>query len=154
MRVSSFSEIETEFIERVHTLVWCSVATLDTRDRLRSRILHPIWEGSTGWVGTRRHSLKAKHIAHSPYVSMAYIADVVRPIYVDCVAEWEEELVNKQRVWELFRSAAAPLGFDFGTIFEGVGDPEFGLIRLRPWRIELDDVSNRDNRKVWRPSRE
>lgn len=55
MKVPSFSDIETEFIKRAHTAVWCSAATLDTTNRLRSRVLHPIWEGSTGWVATGRH---------------------------------------------------------------------------------------------------
>src|SRR5215470_9726844 len=103
-RVSSFSEIEDEFLSRVHKIVWCSVATQDTQNRLRSRILHPLWEGPIGWVGTRRHSLKAKHLAHNPYVSLAYIADVARPIYVDCLAGWEDDLAVKERVWEKFRS--------------------------------------------------
>jgi general stress protein 26 len=149
MNVNSFSEIEDEFIPRVHSMVWRSAATVDTKDRLRSRILHPYWEGSTGWVGTRRHSLKALHIAHNAYISLAYISDIVRPIYVDCRAEWEEGLAAKQRVWELFRSAPAPLGYDFGNIFKGADDPEFGLLKLTPWRIELDDVANRENRKIW-----
>ena len=149
MRVASFSEIEDEFIERVHKTVWCSAATQDTKNRLRSRILHPIWDKDVGWIGTRRNSLKARHLAHNPYLSLAYIADVVKPVYVDCMAEFEEQLSNKEMVWEKFRSAPPPLGFDFGTIFGGVSDPEFGLLKLTPWRIELDDVANRDNRKVW-----
>ncbi len=149
MNVSSFSDIESEFIERVHKTVWCSFATQDTKNRLRSRILHPIWDKDMGWIGTRRNSLKARHLAHNSYVSLAYIADVVKPVYVDCIAEWEEGLSNKEMVWEKFRTAAPPLGFDFGTIFNGFDDPEFGLLKLTPWRIELDDVANRDNRKVW-----
>jgi hypothetical protein len=77
----SFAEIETEFIRRVHTMVWCSMATMDTRNRLRSRILHPIWEVAVGWASARPHSLKAKHLAHNPYVSLAYIADIAKPVY-------------------------------------------------------------------------
>ena len=149
MKVSSFSDIESEFIERVHKIVWCSFATEDTKNRLRSRILHPIWDKDTGWIGTRRNSLKARHLAHNSYVSLAYIADVVKPVYVDCTAAWEEGLSNKEMVWEKFKSAAPPLGFDFGTIFSGFDDTEFGLLKLTPWRIELDDVANRENRKVW-----
>ena len=80
MIVSSFAEIEKEFIERVHKMVWCSLATLDTRNRVRSRILHPIWEGATGWAGSRRHSLKANHLAHNPYVSLEYISEPSRPV--------------------------------------------------------------------------
>jgi hypothetical protein len=82
-----FAEIEAEFIQRVHAMVWCSMATLDTRNRLRSRILHPIWEGAVGWASARPHSLKAKHIAHNAYVSLAYIGDIAKPVYADCKAE-------------------------------------------------------------------
>ncbi|MCI0490872.1 MAG: pyridoxamine 5'-phosphate oxidase family protein [Blastocatellia bacterium] len=125
MQVSSFSEIEEEFLERVHSMVWCSAATLDTRNRLRSRILHPLWEGNTAWVGTRRHSLKAKHLAHNPYMSLAYIADVAKPVYVDCTARWEDDLAVKKRIWEKFKHTPPPLGFDFGTIFSSAEDAEF-----------------------------
>ena len=67
--VSSFSEIEREFIERVQKSVWCSVATVDAKNRPRSRLQHPIWEGATGWIATSRTSLKAKHLANNPYVA-------------------------------------------------------------------------------------
>jgi general stress protein 26 len=150
MEVTAFSEIEKEFIERVHQMVWCNVATLDTRSRLRSRLMHPIWEGARGWIGSRRHTLKARHLAHNPYVSLAYIADVARPVYVDCIAEWKDDLASKQHVWELYASAAPPLGFDYGTIFASAAEPEFGLLKLTPWRIELADMMNQENRKVWR----
>lgn len=149
MKVSSFSEIEKEFIERVHGIVWCSVATLDTKNRIRSRILHPIWEGATGWIFTRRHSLKAKHIAHNPHVSLAYIDDVVKPVYVDCTAEWADDGNDKQRIWDLFLSAPPPLGFDFGKIFSCGDDPNCGLLKLTPWRIEMANMVNRDDDKVW-----
>ncbi|HXV44531.1 MAG TPA: pyridoxamine 5'-phosphate oxidase family protein, partial [Anaerolineae bacterium] len=98
IRVTSFRDIEKEFIERVHSIVWCSVATVDTQNRVRSRILHPLWEGSTGWIITRRNSLKAKHLAHNPFVSLAYIADIAHPVYADCTAEWADDLESKQRV--------------------------------------------------------
>ena len=149
MNVSAFSEIEQEFIARVHTMVWCSMATLDTRNRLRSRILHPIWEGQTGWASARPHSLKAKHIAHNPYVSLAYIADISKPVYADCKAEWVSDAAAKQHVWNLFATTAPPAGFDLAKIFKSVDDPEFGLLKFTPWRIDLFDISNSENRRVW-----
>ncbi|HLF83770.1 MAG TPA: pyridoxamine 5'-phosphate oxidase [Blastocatellia bacterium] len=151
MDLSSFSDIETEFIKRAHTAVWCSAATLDTKNRLRSRVLHPIWEGSTGWVATGRYSLKATHLAHNPHMSLAYLADPVKPVYADCTAEWQDDMAAKQRIWDLFRSAPAPLGYDPKLFFGSVESPGFGVLRLTPWRIELFDISNRDNpRQVWR----
>ncbi|MBK8049589.1 MAG: pyridoxamine 5'-phosphate oxidase family protein, partial [Anaerolineales bacterium] len=97
-RVASFAELEEEFIRRAHTAVWCNAATVDLQDRPRSRILHPIWEGNTGWVVTRQNSPKAQHLAHNPYVSLAYIADTMKPVYVDCRAEWDETRESKQHV--------------------------------------------------------
>lgn len=125
------------------------MATLDTNNRLRSRILHPLWEGATGWASARPHSLKAKHLSHNPHVSLAYIADIAKPAYVDCKAEWEEDPARKQQVWDLFLTTAPPAGFDLGNIFKSVDDPDFGVLKFTPWRIELFDISNVANRKVW-----
>jgi hypothetical protein len=56
MEVDRFEDIADEFHKRVSTMVWCNVATVDSRGRPRSRILHPLWEGSVsgavGWIGT------------------------------------------------------------------------------------------------------
>ena len=152
MKISSFSEIEAEFIERVHTVVWCSVATVDTKNRVRSRILHTIWEGATGWAATRPDSLKARHIAHNPYVSLAYVGDVYEPVYADCTAEWVDDLSQKQRIWDMFTAAPPPLGYNLEPFFASVDSPGFGLLKLTPWRIELFDITKPENpRRVWRP---
>ena len=148
-KLTSFAEIETEFIQRAHAMVWCSMATVDTRNRLRSRILHPIWEGAVGWASSRPHSLKARHLAHNPYVSLAYIADMAKPVYADCKAEWVEGAAARHHVWELFKTTAPPAGFDLAKIFKSVDDPEFGVLKFTPWRIELYDVTNIANRRVW-----
>lgn len=137
MRVASFSEIEAEFIARVHTMVWCNVATVDSQQRPRSRVLHPIWEGSTGWIGTHRNSHKARHLAQNPYVSLAYIANVMNPVYVDCTAEWVDDLGEKERIWNLFKHAPEPLGYDPATVFISPDHETFGLLKLTPWRIDL-----------------
>lgn len=147
IEVTSFAEIETEFIRRVHTWVWCNLATLDSHNRPRSRIVHPIWEGATGWIGTRRHSPKAKHLAHSPYVSLAYIADLAKPVYINCIAEWADDLADKQHVWDMFLAAPPPLGYDPAPIFQSVDNPNFGLLKLTPWRVELADMPN--HIQVW-----
>jgi general stress protein 26 len=137
MESTPFSEMEVEFLERVKKMVWCNVATLDRQNRIRSRILHPIWEGKTGWIATRRHSHKAKHIAHHPYVSLAYIADIAKPVYVDCTAEWADDLESKQRVWNLFANTPEPVGYDPTPIFIAVDHHDFGVLKLTPWRIAL-----------------
>jgi general stress protein 26 len=72
MDVTDFSEIEKEFTERIARIAWCTMTTTDRKNRLRARIIHPIWEGPAGWIATGRHSHKAKHLAHSPWVSLSY----------------------------------------------------------------------------------
>lgn len=137
MEVSSFTDIEAEFTERIHRMVWCNVATIDTLNRPRSRILHPLWEGATGWITTRRNLHKANHLAHNPYVSLAYIADLAKPVYVDCKTEWIDDLDQKQRIWQLCKKTPPPVGFDPTPIYESPDHPNFGLLNLTPWRIEL-----------------
>ena len=79
----------------------------------------------------------------------AYIADVVRPVYVECAAEWDDDLATKRRVWELYQAAPPPLGYDPAPIFHAVEHPDFGVLKLSPWRIELGDMMGRQSR-VWR----
>ena len=137
MEVKQFSDIEAEFIKRVHGMIWCSAATIDSQQRPRSRILHPFWEGSTGWVVTHRHSFKAKHLEHNPHMSLAYITDIHKPVYVDCTAEWVDDLEAKKRVWGLFLNAPPPMGFDPAIDFIRPDHETFGVLKLTPWRIDL-----------------
>ncbi len=137
MLVSNFSEIEGEFHRRVRDMVWCSVATVDAHGRPRSRILHPIWEGATGWLGTHPESHKARHIARNPYVSLAYVRDLMSPVYVDCRAEWIHDPDEKRRVWNLFAAAPEPVGYDPAHDFVSPESERWGVLRLTPWRIDL-----------------
>jgi uncharacterized pyridoxamine 5'-phosphate oxidase family protein len=137
MEATHFSEIEFEFLQRVHTMVWCSAATVDSQQRPRSRVLHPIWEGVTGWIATHRHSHKSRHLAHNPYISLAYITNIHQPVYVDCITEWVDDLDQKQRIWELFKTTPPPLGFDPTQDYISPDNETFGVLKLTPWRIDL-----------------
>ena len=138
MDVTSFSEMEQEFMARVRRIVWCTAATVDTRGRPRTRILHPIWEGATGWIATGRHSLKEKHLAQTPYMSLGYWDQQHQQIYADCRASWEDDAAEKRRIWELYKSTPPPLGYDPAIIWQsGPDDPGYGLLKLEPYRIEL-----------------
>lgn len=153
MRVENFKEIETEFIKRVQDAVICNAASIDLQNRPRSRVLHPIWEGTTGWVGTHRHSHKSKHLANNPSLSLAYIKDVMKPVYVDCKTEWIDDDETKQRIWDLFKNTPEPVGYDPAETF-GKLDENFGVLKLTPWRIELvtfPSPSYEEGVQVWRP---
>jgi hypothetical protein len=150
VNIASFAEIETEFHARVARMVWCSAATIDRAGRPRSRLLHPIWEGSTGWIGSFPNSPKAHHLAANSSMSLAYIADISKPVYVDCTAVWEHDPLVKINVWNLFAATPEPLGYDPALIFGTPDDPRFGLIKLTPWRIQLDDIPPGEHR-IWMP---
>jgi general stress protein 26 len=147
MEVESFAEIEQEFIERVHRMVWCNVATIDTNNHPRSRVLHPMWEGSVGWIMTGRHTVKTKHLAHSPHVSLTYMADVFKPVYIDGTAKWVDDATQKVRIWNLFKNTPPPLGYDNAQFFGSAENPEYGLLKITPTRIELADLFG--SAKVW-----
>jgi uncharacterized pyridoxamine 5'-phosphate oxidase family protein len=151
MNVSSFDEIAEEFLARTFRVVWCSVATIDSKGRPRSRILHPYWEGSTGWIATYRASHKAKHLEANPHVSLAYVSEVFKPVYVDATAAWDEDPASKQHVWDLFKSAAEPMGYDPAPIFGSVDHTGFGVLKLTPWRIEISSfpAQKPEDVKVW-----
>ena len=87
MEVNTFAELEQEFMDRVQRVVWCSMATISAEDRPRSRLVHPVWEGTTGWLTTRRQTLKVRHIEGNPFVSFGYVTEITKPVYVDCRAE-------------------------------------------------------------------
>jgi len=146
--IESLTDIFDEFVARAHGMVWCNLATLDGRGRPRSRVVHPIWDGATGWVGTVRDTPKTREIARDPHVSLAYVADVAKPVYADCLAEWVDVPSEKARLWELFRSAPPPLGYDPASFFGSLDNPDFGLLRLMPWRVEVTNWPA--GTRVWR----
>jgi general stress protein 26 len=154
MKVGSFAEIESEFLARISRIVWCTMATVDWQGRPRTRIIHPIWEGATGWIATGRHSLKEKHLARNPYVSLSYWDQQHQQVYVDCTAEWVDDQSEKVRIWELYKTTPPPLGYDPQMIWQaGPDDPGYGLLKLTPCRIELwalADLITGTEPKVWR----
>jgi hypothetical protein len=134
-----------EFIDIAHRVVWATVATVDRRNRPRSRVLHPIWvrEGDalTGWVITRPTPLKRAHLRHAPHVSVSYWDPAHDVAVAECAAAWEYDAATRAAVWERFRAAPEPLGHDFAQIFPGGPQSDgAGFLRLSPWRIRTQRV--------------
>jgi hypothetical protein len=74
----------------------------------------------------------------------------VKPVYVDCKAEWIEDLGIKQDIWQLLQNTLPPMGFDPAPIYGSVDHPAFGLLKVTPWRIELTSVATvPPERKIW-----
>lgn len=145
--------VQKEFLETAHRIVWCTVATVDSRGRPRSRILHPYWEFDgeelTGWIVTRPTPVKVRHLATTPYVSCSYWDPTQDVAIADCHAEWIAEVPTRQRVWELYRAAPEPLGFDFWSVFpDGPAGDTVALLRLTPYRLRITDVDTLSGRKA------
>lgn len=154
MHTHDWNVIGPEFLERAHRMVWCSVATTDAQGRPRSRILHPIWEGQSGWITADPRSPKGRDIARNPYVSLGYVSDVFKPAYADCHAEWVDDRETQQYVWDLLRNADAPLGFDPGLIYSPIGveeadKPMYGLLKLTPYRLTISELPGET--RTWTP---
>ncbi len=148
MEVSTFAEIQVEFMTRSQQAIYCNMATIDRQDRPRSRIMHPIWDGPIGRVISWPTSHKAKHLERNPSVSLASIHDKNKPVYVDAVAEWVDEVEEKQRIWELHKTTSPPLGFDPQPHYGDINHHYYGLLRFTPWRIELGNLGNESI--IWR----
>jgi hypothetical protein len=154
--------VQHEFIEVAHRIVWCTVATVDHRNRPRSRVLHPIWtrppelsgDGLVGWITTRPTPLKVAHLEHSPYLSCSYWDATHDVAVAECRAAWVHDAAVKQHAWELFRAAPEPLGHDPYKIWpDGPDDPDAGVLRLSPWRLRvagMETLLGRSAPLVWR----
>ena len=154
MRVDSFDEIAETFSARVNRIVWCTVAIVDGEGRPTSRILHPIWEGPTGWIATGRSSPKAALLAANPFVSLSYWDQQHEQIYAECRSAWEDDTAEKARIWNLLATTPPPMGYDPGAFWKDASDPEYGVLKLTPWRVELfslQDLIGGVAPQVWRP---
>ncbi len=143
MLVADFEDIEAELKRRVERTIWCTMATQTDKGRLRSRILHPIWEGARAWIATGRHSPKEADLAANRYVSLSYWDPAHEQVHAECSCRWEDGLSEKKRIWGLFGRTPPPMGYDLGLFWpEGPEDPGYGLLELRPWRIELCSLAS------------
>lgn len=149
IQVTDFKEMADEFKQRVEEMVWCSAATVDTIGRPRTRVLHPIWDGHDGWIITYRDSAKVKHLAKKPNLSLAYIKNPMKPVYVDCTVEWLADMTEKQHVWDYFKNTPEPYGYNPELIFGAIGGERVGILKLIPWRIEVYTIGVES--KTWKP---
>ena len=94
------------------------MATVGRRGRLQSRLVHPLWEGATGWIATGADSLKARHLRSNPYTSLTYWDQTNEQVHVECRAEFEHRPEEKRRVWDLFKDTPFPLGYDPAVFFK------------------------------------
>jgi hypothetical protein len=113
--------------------------------------MHLIWDGPVGWVITRPGSHKAKHLANNPHVSIAYIREPLKPVYVECTAAWVVEPAEKLRIWALHKTMPPPLGFDPEPHYGSIDHQYYGLLQFTPWRVELAELAKES--LIWRPDK-
>ena len=142
--MQELSLVAPAFVQMAHEIVWCSVATVDRENRPWSRVLHPIWEWDgdqlVGWVGTSPTPLKQDHLAHSPFVSCSYWTPNHDNCTAECRAAWHFDDETRTRIWELFKAAPEPVGYDPAIIqpwSDGPTSDAFAVLRLDPWRLRV-----------------
>jgi general stress protein 26 len=154
MATTTFEDLAAEFRRRTESRIWCTMATSDAQRRIRSRIVHPLWDGRVGWLLTDRHSAKGREVDGNPWASFTYIDATEAQVHIDCRVSWETQPAEKHRLWDWFKATPAPLGYDPGLFFpKGLDDPSFGCLRLEPWRIELwslGDLMTGKPPQVWK----
>ena len=108
--------------------------------------------GSTAWICTNRHSVKEKHLARNPFVSLSYWDPKHEQVYADCRAEWVDAPAEKQRIWNLFESTPEPYGYKPAMFWPGgPGGADFGVLKCTPWRIQLGGITPTGfENRVWR----
>lgn len=132
------------FVDMAHRIVWCTVATVDSDGRPRTRILHPIWlwdgQELVGWIATGPTPVKRADLEASPYVSCGYWTATHDTCSADCAVEWAFDDETRTMVWELFKNGPPPVGYDPAIIpvwADGPLSPAFAGLRLDPFRLRV-----------------
>lgn len=141
--MTDLERVAPVFVKMAHQIVWCSAASVDPENRPRSRVLHPIWEWDgaslTGWVGTRATPTKRSHLAHSPYLSLNYWAPSQDTCVAECAVRWHFDDETRTAVWNTFKDAPPPVGFDPAMVpkWNKPTDEGFAVLELTPWRLRV-----------------
>jgi len=141
--MSELAKVAPAFIEMAHKIVWATAGTVDAKGRPRARVLHPIWEWNgneiVGWIATNPTPFKRAHLKASPNMSLNYWAPDQDTCVAECRASWEFDDATRTRVWDLFKDAPAPVGYDPAMIptFVGPTDEGFAALRLDPWKLRV-----------------
>jgi hypothetical protein len=141
--MNELTEVAPAFVEMAHRIVWCSAATVDTKGRPRTRILHPIWQwdGSSlvGWVATSPTSLKQAHLGASPYISVNYWAPTHDTCTAECQATWVFDDEGREMVWNLLLHGPEPVGYNPAIVpaWKSPKSEAFAALRLEPWRLRV-----------------
>ncbi len=141
--MNNLNEIAPAFVEMAHRIVWCSAATVDARERPRSRILHPLWQWDgarlIGWIATSPTPTKRVHLDVSPFISLNYWSPSHDTCVAECGAKWAFDDDTRTMVWNLFLNTPEPVGYN-PKIVPAWTSPTcdaFAVLRVEPWRLRV-----------------
>jgi general stress protein 26 len=157
-RVGSFAELRTDVATILGRIVYATMTTVDRRGRPRSRILIVVWEldgeRPVGWLGTSKSPVKTAHLARNPHVTTSYWDPRQDFVSIDSAAEWVDDPAVHRRVWDLYRHGSPPgVGYEPGQFWRGPDDPDFNVLRLDPWRVQVlwgRDLAAGVPSRIWR----
>ena len=141
--MATLEEIAQPFVDMANNIVWAAVATVDTKGRPRTRVLHPLWElddgTPVGWIMTGPTPIKVAHLNVTPHVSLNYWTPAHDTCLAECEAAWVDDTETKAAVWDKFLNGPEPVGYD-PKMIPGWETPEsetFAVLRLDPWRLRV-----------------
>ena len=141
--MNELADTAPAFVEMAHRIVWASAATVDSKGRPWSRVLHPIWqwdgERLVGWIATGPTPLKRAHLEGSPYISLNYWEASQDTCVAECRATWAFDDETRTMVWDLFKNGPEPVGYDPSIIpaWDSPTSETFAALRLDPWRLRV-----------------
>ena len=107
-------------------------------------MLHPLWtwDGRTlsGVIATSPTPTKRAHLDASAHISLNYWTPAQDTCVAECRARWAFDDATRVRVWDAFKQAPAPVGFDPAMIppwKDGPTSPAFAVLVLEPWRLRV-----------------
>ena len=143
--MSSLAEVAPAFVEMAHRIVWATAATVSPSGRARTRILHPIWQWDAsagvleGWIATGPTPLKRADLEHSPSMSLNYWTTNHDTCRADCSVEWRFDDDTRTWLWDFYKSAPAPVGYDPSIIavWDSPTSPAFAALKLTPVSLRV-----------------
>jgi general stress protein 26 len=154
----SFDDLRADVAAIMSATNYTTMTTVDRQGRPRSRVLIVVWQldgpEPVGWLGTYKTRIKAAHLDKNPHVSTSYWSPRQDALYLDSVARWVDDAQTAAAVWDMYRNGSPKgVGYEPGQFWKGPNDPEFHVLRLAPWRVQVltarDLVAGRPSR-IWR----
>jgi hypothetical protein len=145
--MDALATVAPAFVDMAHQIVWATAATVNSAGEPSTRILHPIWEWDgerlRGWIATSPLSVKAKHLARVPMMSLTYWRPNHDTCTVRCRTAWDETEAGREALWERFSNAPDPLGYlpSLVPAWTSPAVPAFGALELEPVAIRLMEGS-------------